>query len=160
MKKQFGNLSIEKHWSKVKLIIQIYFVSLSSTTTCSIQLYYHYTIIMLSFCSLTMYRISVYRLKLLISLNWTIVAEFHFFNTGLDESQKEAVQFALCQRELSIIHGPPGTGKTTTVVEIVRQAVAQKLKVSLYTANVVLVCTTQKHTIACRQYKFCFKQTQ
>uniref|UniRef100_G1R4B8 DNA-binding protein SMUBP-2 n=1 Tax=Nomascus leucogenys TaxID=61853 RepID=G1R4B8_NOMLE len=32
-----------------------------------------------------------------------------FFNTCLDTSQKEAVSFALSQKELAIIHGPPGT---------------------------------------------------
>ena len=45
------------------------------------------------------------------------------FNPDLDESQKQAVKFALCQREVAIVHGPPGTGKTTTVVEIIMQAV-------------------------------------
>ncbi|XP_078539014.1 DNA-binding protein SMUBP-2 [Lissotriton helveticus] len=53
--------------------------------------------------------------------------EFH--NKSLDDSQKEAVSFSLCQRELAIVHGPPGTGKTTTVVEIIIQAVKQGLKV-------------------------------
>ncbi|KAJ8344229.1 hypothetical protein SKAU_G00315580 [Synaphobranchus kaupii] len=52
-----------------------------------------------------------------------------FFNTGLDEYQREAVTFALAQRELAIVHGPPGTGKTTTVVEVILQAVNQGLKV-------------------------------
>ncbi|XP_068963279.1 DNA-binding protein SMUBP-2-like, partial [Petaurus breviceps papuanus] len=52
-----------------------------------------------------------------------------FCNDSLDRSQKEAVAFALAQKELAIIHGPPGTGKTTTVVEIVLQAVQQGLKV-------------------------------
>ncbi|XP_069821859.1 DNA-binding protein SMUBP-2 isoform X2 [Dendropsophus ebraccatus] len=52
-----------------------------------------------------------------------------FFNPDLDSSQKEAVVFSLNQREVAIIHGPPGTGKTTTVVEIVLQAVKQGLKV-------------------------------
>lgn len=50
-------------------------------------------------------------------------------NTSLDASQKEAVSFALSQKELAIIHGPPGTGKTTTVVEIVVQAVKRGCKV-------------------------------
>ncbi|XP_049637146.1 DNA-binding protein SMUBP-2 [Suncus etruscus] len=50
-------------------------------------------------------------------------------NTSLDASQQEAVHFALSQKELAIIHGPPGTGKTTTVVEIIQQAVRQGLKV-------------------------------
>uniref|UniRef100_A0A8C5IU12 Immunoglobulin mu DNA binding protein 2 n=1 Tax=Junco hyemalis TaxID=40217 RepID=A0A8C5IU12_JUNHY len=52
-----------------------------------------------------------------------------FFNGSLDESQREAVSFSLAQRELAIIHGPPGTGKTTTLVEIILQAVQQGLKV-------------------------------
>lgn len=52
-----------------------------------------------------------------------------FYNTSLDDSQKAAVSFALAQKELAIIHGPPGTGKTTTVVEIILQAVKQGLKV-------------------------------
>ncbi|XP_009074723.1 PREDICTED: DNA-binding protein SMUBP-2, partial [Acanthisitta chloris] len=52
-----------------------------------------------------------------------------FFNASLDTSQREAVSFSLAQRELAIIHGPPGTGKTTTLVEIILQAVHQGLKV-------------------------------
>ncbi|XP_061577733.1 DNA-binding protein SMUBP-2 [Cololabis saira] len=54
---------------------------------------------------------------------------FEFFNSDLDDSQREAVSFALSQRELAVIHGPPGTGKTTTVVEIILQAVKQGQKV-------------------------------
>ncbi|XP_075019777.1 DNA-binding protein SMUBP-2 isoform X2 [Calonectris borealis] len=52
-----------------------------------------------------------------------------FYNDSLDASQREAVSFSLAQRELAIIHGPPGTGKTTTLVEIILQAVQQGLKV-------------------------------
>lgn len=55
--------------------------------------------------------------------------EVGFFNKNLDDSQREAVSFALSQRELAIIHGPPGTGKTTTVVEIILQAVKRGQKV-------------------------------
>ncbi|XP_019329893.1 PREDICTED: DNA-binding protein SMUBP-2 [Aptenodytes forsteri] len=51
------------------------------------------------------------------------------YNDSLDASQREAVSFSLAQRELAIIHGPPGTGKTTTLVEIILQAVQQGLKV-------------------------------
>ncbi|XP_045893560.1 DNA-binding protein SMUBP-2 [Micropterus dolomieu] len=55
--------------------------------------------------------------------------EVEFFNSNLDDSQREAVSFALSQRELAVIHGPPGTGKTTTVLEIILQAVKQGQKV-------------------------------
>ena len=41
----------------------------------------------------------------------------------LDESQVAAVTHALSAEHLAIIHGPPGTGKTTTVVELIRQSV-------------------------------------
>lgn len=43
--------------------------------------------------------------------------------SALDDSQREAVTHALAAEHVAIIHGPPGTGKTTTVVELIRQAV-------------------------------------
>ncbi|MCG2786822.1 MAG: AAA domain-containing protein [Anaerolineae bacterium] len=39
----------------------------------------------------------------------------------VNESQLEAVRFALSADDIAILHGPPGTGKTTTVVELIRQ---------------------------------------
>jgi len=60
------------------------------------------------------------------------------FGTPLDEPpldpflnapQREAVAFALAAEDVAIIHGPPGTGKTTTVVELIRRAVARGQKV-------------------------------
>ena len=47
----------------------------------------------------------------------------------LNPSQQAAVRFALTARDLAILHGPPGTGKTTTVVELIRQAVRRGDKV-------------------------------
>ena len=50
-------------------------------------------------------------------------------NNNLNESQKEAIEFALKQKELAVIHGPPGTGKTTTFVEYITLEVKQGSKI-------------------------------
>ncbi len=51
------------------------------------------------------------------------------FTTTLDRSQQAAVRFGLSAKDVALIHGPPGTGKTTTVVELICQAVARGDKV-------------------------------
>lgn len=45
--------------------------------------------------------------------------------TSLNESQQAAVEKILAANELAIVHGPPGTGKTTTLVQAIR-ALLQK----------------------------------
>lgn len=51
------------------------------------------------------------------------------FSKKLNEPQLDAVRFALSANDVALIHGPPGTGKTTTVVELIRQAVSRGDKV-------------------------------
>ena len=50
----------------------------------------------------------------------------------LNDSQNEAVNQILTARDIAIVHGPPGTGKTTTLVQAVKQLTK--------TENTVLVC--------------------
>lgn len=43
-----------------------------------------------------------------------------FHNPSLNDPQREAIKFAITN-DISIIHGPPGTGKTYTLVELIQQ---------------------------------------
>lgn len=51
------------------------------------------------------------------------------FATALNAPQEDAVRFALSARDVAIVHGPPGTGKTTTLAEVIYQAVRGGAKV-------------------------------
>ncbi|MEO5946152.1 MAG: AAA domain-containing protein [Chitinophagaceae bacterium] len=44
-----------------------------------------------------------------------------FRNKQLNESQQQAVKAILQNEEVTIVHGPPGTGKTTTLIEAIVQ---------------------------------------
>lgn len=52
-----------------------------------------------------------------------------FFDEHLNESQKEAVTFCLESPEVACIHGPPGTGKTHTLIEIIHQLTAESPRI-------------------------------
>jgi len=57
------------------------------------------------------------------------------FDAGLNASQLEAVRCALAAPQLALIHGPPGTGKTRTLVEIVRQCLRRSERLLLTAAS-------------------------
>ncbi|MCY3414666.1 MAG: AAA family ATPase [Candidatus Heimdallarchaeota archaeon] len=54
-----------------------------------------------------------------------------YFNPGISHDNKEskpqahAVDIALANQDVTLIHGPPGTGKTTVIVEIIRHVIAE-----------------------------------
>ncbi|MEM9826056.1 MAG: IGHMBP2 family helicase [Planctomycetota bacterium] len=48
---------------------------------------------------------------------------------NLNPPQMDAVQFALASPDLAVLHGPPGTGKTTTLAEIIYQSVRRGQRV-------------------------------
>lgn len=50
----------------------------------------------------------------------------------LNSTQETAVNKVLCARDVAIVHGPPGTGKTTTLVEAIYE--------TLHREPQVLVC--------------------
>jgi ATP-dependent RNA/DNA helicase IGHMBP2 len=49
-------------------------------------------------------------------------------NVSLNESQKNALHTVLIANDVAFIHGPPGTGKTTTLVQAIKLTVKQELQ--------------------------------
>ncbi len=54
-----------------------------------------------------------------------------YINPHLNESQKQAVHAVVLNKDITIIHGPPGTGKTTTLIEAIHQLILKGEKVLL-----------------------------
>ncbi|GAB5402173.1 MAG: AAA domain-containing protein [Aureliella sp.] len=67
----------------------------------------------------------------------------------LNDPQKEAVRFALSARDFAILHGPPGTGKTTTLVELIYQAVQRGERVLACAPSNTAVDNLLERLISC-----------
>jgi ATP-dependent RNA/DNA helicase IGHMBP2 len=61
----------------------------------------------------------------------SISPTFSFRNQSLNESQQQAVSAIVQNEDVIIVHGPPGTGKTTTLVEAIIQIVRVGGKVAV-----------------------------
>ncbi|KAH7329278.1 hypothetical protein B0I35DRAFT_448515 [Stachybotrys elegans] len=57
------------------------------------------------------------------------VGQIDWINPNLNDSQKDAIRFALASREIALIHGPPGTGKTHTLIELILQLVKREQRI-------------------------------
>jgi DNA polymerase alpha-associated DNA helicase A len=57
------------------------------------------------------------------------VKDIKFIDETLNDSQKDAIRFALASSDVALIHGPPGTGKTHTLIELILQMLKQKLRI-------------------------------
>lgn len=63
-----------------------------------------------------------------------------FHNLRLNNSQKHAISFAM-NSNLSIIHGPPGTGKTYTLIELIQQLAESNGRILVCAASNIAVDT-------------------
>ncbi len=73
-------------------------------------------------------------------------------NKNLNDSQQAAIRFALTADDLAIIHGPPGTGKTTTVVELIRQLTRQGQTVLACAPSNLAVDNILQHLLAAGEH--------
>ena len=65
---------------------------------------------------------------------YEITNTFHVYPFGFNASQKNAIDKALASK-LSIIEGPPGTGKTQAILNIIANAVMQGESVAVVSSN-------------------------
>lgn len=71
-----------------------------------------------------------------------------FQNKTLNESQQFAVNGILQNENLAIIHGPPGTGKTTTLIEAIVQLVQQGKRILVTASSNTAVDNVAKGLLA------------
>ncbi|KAK1923993.1 putative DNA helicase [Papiliotrema laurentii] len=64
-----------------------------------------------------------------------------WFGDKLNDSQKQAIEFCLKANHVACIHGPPGTGKTHTLVELVFQLLARPAGPHTATPPRILITT-------------------
>ncbi|KAJ9087297.1 hypothetical protein DSO57_1039716 [Entomophthora muscae] len=77
----------------------------------------------------------------------------NFLADDLNPSQKEAVRHCMSAKQFALIHGPPGTGKSFVLVELIRQLKAQGKRILVCAASNAAVDNvledTAKHDIPC-----------
>jgi superfamily I DNA and/or RNA helicase len=68
-----------------------------------------------------------------------------FYPSALNDSQREAVRHVISAKDVAIIHGPPGTGKTTTLVQAILETIRRERRVLVCApSNTALDLLTEK----------------
>lgn len=62
-----------------------------------------------------------------------------FRDLDLNDAQQHAVTQAMAAKDVVLIHGPPGTGKTRVLVEVVRQALRKRMRILVTAASHIAV---------------------
>lgn len=78
-------------------------------------------------------------IRLKKNLDYSIPSKINYLPEYLNASQKSAIINSESAQQLSIIHGPPGTGKTTTLVALVAELVKNEKR--------VLVCAPSNNAV-------------
>jgi len=76
-------------------------------------------------------------------------SDITFRDEQLNLGQRRAVERSVRARDATLIHGPPGTGKTRTLVEIVRQALLLRRRILVTAASNVAVDNLARLLAAC-----------
>ncbi|HEU4717140.1 MAG TPA: AAA domain-containing protein [Bacteroidia bacterium] len=64
---------------------------------------------------------------------------------GLNKSQNEAVRHIIAAKEVALVHGPPGTGKTTTFIQAIRHTLMHEKQVLVCSpSNIAVDLLTEK----------------
>ncbi len=69
------------------------------------------------------------KLLALDKVRYNQIKRINLHNQDLNKAQQRAVETALAAKDFFLIHGPPGTGKTVTAIEILEQEIERKKKV-------------------------------
>lgn len=78
-------------------------------------------------------------------LDYVIPQEVHYVPPHLNESQAAALRGCIQSHSLSIIHGPPGTGKTTTLVSLIKELTKNEKH--------ILVCAPSNNAVDLLAYR-------
>ncbi|WVW84202.1 hypothetical protein I302_106232 [Kwoniella bestiolae CBS 10118] len=67
--------------------------------------------------------------------------DVEWFDQNLNDSQKDAIRFCLRAENVGCIHGPPGTGKTHTLIELIFQYLSRPSSSSTSRPSRILITT-------------------